>query len=207
MDCIPAAAASFPRVALAYVAGASRDGHLNRLHRTLRISQTEREWLLLLQVLFEKLGSRSWIYRESARRTVWTLETSYAVDPMPFLDTIDEVAAFARGYFDAEDGVPRRRDDRFYVQLCQKNREDLTTLRELFEERLSIPCGRVHNPSADVDPDYWRFYVRARGHSRFATVVGSWHPIKARILASRFGAVESLDYSGKTTLSLPKPSA
>jgi hypothetical protein len=45
-------------------------------------------------------------------------------------------------------------------------------------ESWGIDCGRIHNPSRLVDPEYWRFYVRARSHKRFMTLVGSWHPRK-----------------------------
>ncbi|HEX2026470.1 MAG TPA: LAGLIDADG family homing endonuclease [Nitriliruptorales bacterium] len=207
MHCIVSPDRASPEAARAYIAGATRDGHVNRLHQTLCISQADPEWLLLLQILFEKLGSRSWIYRESARRSVWTLEICRVVDPVPTLDTLDEVAAFVRGYFDAEGGIPRDIDSRFYIQICQKDRRDLIHLRRLLLERLSIACGRLHNPSVRIDPEYWRFYVRASGHSRFAAVVGSWHPIKARIIAARFGPARPLDYQGSTTLSFPKPSA
>lgn len=206
MECLRAAAPCSTGVARAYLAGASRDGHVNRVHRTLRISQAHVEWLRLLQVLFEKLGRKSWIYRESAKRSVWTIETCCVVDPNPFLATPDEVAAFVRGYFDAEGGVPRR-EGRFYVQLSQKDRDDLTRLRQLLVERLGISCGRIHNPSAAVDPHYWRFYVRSAAHPLFAMVVGSWHPIKSEILATRFSEITSGGYSGSTTLSFPKPSA
>ncbi|HEX2058548.1 MAG TPA: LAGLIDADG family homing endonuclease [Actinomycetota bacterium] len=187
MDWFRSATDATADVARAYLAGASRDGHVNRLHRTLRISQANVDWLRLLQVLFDKAGSRSWIYRESARRSVWTIETCYVIDPSPVLVTRGEVAAFVRGYFDAEGGVPRGREAGFYIQLCQKNYTDLFRLREMLVGRLGIACGRIHNPSALADPFYWRFYVRAAGHERFAAVVGSWHPIKAEALQSRFG--------------------
>lgn len=33
----------------------------------------------------------------------------------------------------------------------------------------------------EVDPNYWRFYVRANSHKAFAETIGSWHPRKAGI--------------------------
>jgi hypothetical protein len=48
----------------AYLRGASRDGTFNRLHRTLRICQADVRWLRVLQRLLERLGKRSWMYRE-----------------------------------------------------------------------------------------------------------------------------------------------
>ena len=63
----------------AYLLGASRDGTFNALHGTFRISQADRRWLLVLQMLLGKLGRRSWIYREG-RRNVWVLEISHELD-------------------------------------------------------------------------------------------------------------------------------
>jgi len=45
--------------------------------------------------------------------------------------------------------------------------------------------GRIHNPSAQVDPDYWRFFVRTASHKRFMTLVGSWHPTKRELIETR----------------------
>jgi hypothetical protein len=60
---------------VAYLAGAAHDGTYSRLHGTLRISQATPEWLTVLQAVFRRLGSRSWIYREGARR-VWVIEST-----------------------------------------------------------------------------------------------------------------------------------
>ncbi len=46
-------------------------------------------------------------------------------------------------------------------------------------------CGRIHNPSLTVDPNYWRFYVPSAGHRRFMEVVGSWHPRKRLLVDTR----------------------
>ncbi len=59
-----------------------------------------------LQVLFLKLGSRSWIYREGTRN-VWVVETTCRLDRGMTMREVRERAAFARGYFDAEGGIPR----------------------------------------------------------------------------------------------------
>jgi hypothetical protein len=93
-------------------------------------------------------------------------------------------AAFARGYFDAEGGVPRDPSSRFYVQLCQKNYSDLKELRERIRS-LGIATGILHNPSRRVDPAYWRFYIRAGSWGEFITQVGSWHPAKRPLLDLR----------------------
>jgi len=175
--------AADPRETRAYLLGASRDGTFNRIHRTLRISQSDRRWLLNLQVLFLKLGSRSWIYREGAR-SVWVLETTHRLDDEDDWCSSGENAAFARGYFDAEGGIPRNTSDRFYVQFVQKDRTDLDRVRRSLG-RLGVRCGRIHNPSVRVDPDYWRFYVLAESHEDFIRHVSSWHPRKRMLLDLR----------------------
>src|SRR6266566_8510155 len=51
---------------------------------------------------------------------------------------------------------------------------------------LKVMCGKIHNPSCQVDPDYWRFFVSRGSIERFAKLVGSWHPRKARWLDEAF---------------------
>lgn len=167
----------------AYLQGASRDGTFNRLHRTLRISQADVRWLLVLQRLLGRLGKRSWMYREGTRN-VWVIETAWRPETPETARTPGEAAAFVRGYFDAEGGVPADARDRFYVQFVQKNHADLARTRD-FLELLGVQCGRIHNPSARQDPDYWRFYVLAASHKRFIQSVASWHPRKGTLLDER----------------------
>ena len=171
----------------AYLAGAMRDGTFSKMHGTTRISQSYVEWLELLAVLLARLGRRSWIYRESPHRSVWTIETSLPFDASPTLASRDALRGFARGYFDADGGVPRDPTARFYIQVCQKDLGDLLRLRSTLEG-LGIVTGRVHNPSARIDPDYWRLYVAVGSHERFSKEVGSWHPVKRAVLRGRFGS-------------------
>jgi hypothetical protein len=58
--------------------------------------------------------------------------------------------------------------------------------------RSGISCGALHNPSARVDPDYWRFYILRKSHQDFASVVRPWHPRKRRICEER-GLVDDCD--------------
>ncbi len=166
-----------------YLLGAVRDGTLNRLHNTIRIAQSDIRWLRVLRVLFRKLGSQSWIYREGDRN-VWVVETTCRLEPARGFYSLAEMAAFVRGYFDAEGGVPARSAERFYVQIVQKNRVDLEQVREILTN-LGIRCGRTHNPSVRVDPEYWRLYVLTGSHHNFIRRVGSWHPRKRPLLEAR----------------------
>jgi intein-encoded DNA endonuclease-like protein len=96
----------------------------------------------------------------------------------------DEKLAYARGYFDAEGGIPQNSKARFYIQLVQKNLSDITELRTILDS-VGISCGKLHNPSHKVDSDLWRFYVLAASQRDFAEKVSSWHPRK-RVLLDTF---------------------
>ena len=165
----------------AYLQGALKDGGRSKRHNTHRIGQKEQAWLRFLSTIFDALGHRSWIYREGRDREFWILETTAAFlsveyDPTPLVGT-REGLYYAKGFFDAEGGMPKAVDARLYLQYTQKCRPTLEVLVKILQ-RADIDCGRVHNPSRKVDPNYWRFYVRADSHQRFMTLVGSWHPRK-----------------------------
>ena len=164
---------------LDYVIGASHDGTISRLHNTLRISQKTVAWLDVIEFAIHRLGHRSWRYREG-RRDVWVLESSIRLPELKSVTT-----SFIRGFFDAEGGTPQAIDARFYIQLVQKNGPLLADIRRGLVAR-GIRCGVLHNPSVRVDPNYWRFFVRASSWSDFATTIGSWHPRKRAIFDRRF---------------------
>jgi hypothetical protein len=168
----------------AYLRGAARDATFNRRHGTMRFAQVANGWLDVIQTALAVLGRKSWRYEEGARG-VWVVETCGRIDLNPPRDA-DEylLTAWARGYFDADGGIPLNEGARFYIQLCQKNRNDLNRLRQSLV-RFGIRCGRLHNPSERVDPHYWRFYVSTDSHVRFAELIGSWHPRKRRLLRAR----------------------
>jgi len=172
----------------AYLQGALKDGTYSRLHRTHRFCQRERSWLETLVVALGRLGHRGWIYREGSQRQVHVCETSAdfltsAYDARILIGTPEGIA-YARGYFDAEGGMPRGDDARLYLQLSQKDAHDLSVLREILESA-GIRCGRLHNPSVLIDPGYWRFYVRAAWHETFMRSVSSWHPRKRASMERR----------------------
>lgn len=157
----------------AYLLGAMHDGTISKSHATNRIASKDREWLLVIRFILERLGRKGWIYQEGKRRAVHVLEFNLQLN-RSCLRTPQAKVAYARGYFDAEGGVPQKSTDRFYIQLVQKDREDLGEVRTFLQES-GIVCGRLHNPSAAIDPNYWRFYVRASWQRAFARKVGSWN--------------------------------
>ena len=171
-----------------YLQGALKDATKSALHRTHRYGQSDRKWLETLQVMLDVLGHRSWIYREGRERNFWVLETSArflseAYEATALIGT-GEGLDYSRGYFDADGGLPRDPDARLYLQFAQKDRQSLETVKEILRS-WEIECGRLHNPSAEVDPDYWRFFVRAASHQRFMKLVGSWHPTKRALIETR----------------------
>jgi hypothetical protein len=173
--------------ALAYLHGAAHDATISHRHRTVRFGQADRRWLSVLALLLGRLGYRSWTYREGRDRQFWVLESSarWLQSGVPPVSD-GEKRAYARGYFDAEGGLPRDPAARFYVQLVQRNYGDIANLRTILEEQ-GIACGKLHNPSRSADPRLWRFYVAARAHRVFAEKVSSWHPRKRGLLEARFG--------------------
>jgi hypothetical protein len=174
--------------ARAYLHGAAHDATISGKHRTVRFGQSDVRWLFVLRVLLDGLERRSWTYREGRSRSFWVLETSAEVlAERPEFSTREERRAYARGYFDAEGGMPRDPSARFYLQFVQKDHGDIDELRTMLVSE-GIDCGRIHNPSRQVDPDLWRFYVLTSGHEAFATLVSSWHPRKRSLLEARFGS-------------------
>jgi hypothetical protein len=173
------------RVVQAYLQGALHDGTRSHSRRTHRFAQKGTEWLGRLHDLFVSIGHRSWIYQEGRGRDVFILETSArfldtSFDPDRLSDA-DEQIGYVRGYFDAEGGMPRSPTARFYIQLTQKNRVELGKVKAILES-VGIACGAMHNPSARIDPEYWRFFVRTHAHRAFALLIGSWHPRKETTL-------------------------
>lgn len=174
-------AASIP-VSRAYLLGALHDATVSHLHGTVRFGQSDVGWLAGVATLCRTLGQRSWVYREGKTRNMWILETSTRwMGVTAAFASVDETLAYARGYFDTEGGVPHDPNARFYIQLVQKNAADLGKLKTMLEE-LGIECGKLHNPSAAVDCELWRFYISASSHRAFAERVSSWHPRRRRRL-------------------------
>lgn len=170
----------------AYLQGALHDASLNKGKR-YRFTQKGLKWLSFLKILFTQLGYKSWIYREG-KREVYTLETlaqflDFKFDPL-ILKSAEEQASYIRGFFDAEGGVPHGTQARFYIQLVQKDQTKIEKLAKMLTV-LGISCGKIHNPSKCIDPNYWRIFVSSKSHKDFAKIIGSHHPIKSEILRKR----------------------
>ena len=170
----------------AYLHGAMHDGSLNKKKR-IRFGQKYPQWLDILKDLLESVGVNSWIYKEGKDREYYILETvcknlDFSFNPIT-LTTKGEKIAYIRGFFDAEGGVPRTHDE-FYIQLVQKNLPKMETLKKILID-LGIESGKIHNPSKRVDSNYWRLFISRNSHKKFTKIIGSWHPIKAKVFLKR----------------------
>ncbi len=144
------------KATVAYLQGSLGDATFNRLHKTYRFSQKDVGWLNLLKIMLATVGQKSWIYKEGRDRNLYVLETTAKFLNLGFdpsgLKNRKEKIAYVRGYFDAEGGIPRSSQDRFYVQFCQKNRSSLEKVKSILKE-MKIECGKIHNPSEKTDPE------------------------------------------------------
>ncbi len=167
-----------------YILGSLHDATYNKQHQTYRFSQSSERWLMLLQQIFERLGSKSWIYKEGKDRFVWVLETSAKIDKHKNPDNDLDKIAYIRGYFDAEGGMPKSNQSVLYFQFCQKDKPDLSKVHQYLSS-LGINCGVIHNPSRRVDAFYWRFFISRVSHQYFMNIIGSWHPRKMKQMSLR----------------------
>jgi hypothetical protein len=176
------------KITIAYLQGILGDATYNKIHKTHRTSQGNREWLGRIKNLLLDIGDKSWIYKEGKNRSVYVLETTskkLSIDFNPMsLQSKAEKIGYIRGYFDAEGGTAHNGKVRFYLQFAEKNKNRFEKVKNLLQE-LGIHCGNIHCPSSKVDPDYWRFYVRANSYDKFINIIGSWHPRKQKIFLNR----------------------
>lgn len=171
----------------AYLLGTLHDGTFS-CNKRFRIAQKGRDWLEVLKKLFKIVGFNAWIYREGRKRNVYVLETlasflDFGFNPLK-LKSKKEKIAYVRGFFDAEGGIPQKKNNRFYIQLAVRDRGKIGKMKKILGN-LGMEIGKIHNPSKSVKPDYWRVYVLAKSHSDFVKLIGSWHPKKVRLLNER----------------------
>jgi DNA-binding transcriptional regulator WhiA len=171
----------------AYLQGALHDATFSSNCR-FRFSQKGTEWLLVMKQLLKRVGYNSWIYREGKTREVYVLETlanflDFSFDPLT-LKSKKEKVSYLRGFFDAEGGIPHNQNARFYIQLVQKDKQKIFSIKEMLAE-LGIRTGKIHNPSKRIDPNYWRIFVLAESQLDFVKIIGTWHPRKIKLLEKR----------------------
>ena|SRR3989344_5543177 len=168
-----------PKITKAYLLGALHDS--TKAKYTFRVCQKSLEYIQLLAQGVKDLGYKSWVYKEGKNRDLYIVEFSQKLlaDFIPVSN--DDKKDYVRGYFDSEGGIPRNFNVRYYIYFAQKNFDDLAKLRSYLQE-LNFICGNIHNPSKNVDPNYFRFYVLRKSHEKFTNEIGSFHPVKSQFL-------------------------
>ena len=145
---------------------------------TFRVAQKSKRFLQrVAEGIKDNFGVGAWIYKEGKNRNVFVLEFSKSLLGSYAVRTEQEKIDYIRGFFDADGGIAKSSEVRFYLYFAQKNLFEIRQLREYLLS-VEISCGVIHNPSKKVDPDYWRFYISTRSHSDFARKIGSFHPDK-----------------------------
>jgi len=159
----------------AYLLGAIHDATFSS-NKRYRFSQKGTEWLIFLQKLFKKIGYNSWIYKEGSDRDIYVLETfasflNFSLNPLKLKSRTEKIN-YIRGFFDAEGGIPRNKNARFYIQLVQNDKSKLEKIKIILFN-LGIETGKIHNPSKKVDPNYWRMYILSNSKNKFVRIIGS----------------------------------
>ena len=98
------------------------------------------------------------MYKEGKSRQLYVVEFSKSFLKDFVIQSDEDKIDYIRGYFDAEGGVSRDLNVRYYLYFAQKNLKDLEQVKQWIEA-LGIKCGITHNPSKNVDPNYWRFFM------------------------------------------------
>ena len=168
-----------PQVTKAYLLGVLHDATERKT--TYRVASKSKEYCEFLSKEISKFSYKGWVYREGKNRNLWIVEFSKSVLKNTEVKTRKDKIDYIRGYFDTEGGIAKSSKVRYYIYFAQKDKEDLLEVRKYLEEA-EISCGNLHNPSKRVDPNYWRFFVRAKSYSDFASLINSSHPVKRKYL-------------------------
>lgn len=163
----------------AYLLGILHDATERRL--TYRIATKSLKFAEILKKGIRENGGTAWIYKEGKTRNLWITEFSKKLLNGSSIKSLQDKTEYICGYFDAEGGIAKSSKVRYYIYFCQKNRVELENLKQYLKQ-LRILSGIVHNPSKKVDPNYWRFFIKAKSYSDFAQKIGSDHPDKRQYL-------------------------
>ena len=168
-----------PQITKAYLLGIIHDASVRKT--TYRVATKNQTFAEILKQGIIDLGRTAWIYKEGKSRNLWIVEFSKSLLNGMKIISKEEKLDFIRGFFDAEGGIAKSSKVRFYLYFCQKNKIILKEIKKHLGS-FGIESGVIHNPSKRVDPNYWRFFIRAKSYKKFAKVVSSSHPEKLPIL-------------------------
>ncbi|OGM23757.1 hypothetical protein A2627_05220 [Candidatus Woesebacteria bacterium RIFCSPHIGHO2_01_FULL_39_28] len=144
---------------------------------TYRIATKSNLFARFLCNEIKKFGLSAWFYKEGKNRNLWIVEFSKTLLKVVRVKTERNKIDYIRGYFDSEGGISKNLKVRYYLYFAQKNKSDLLEVKNYLED-LNISCGKLHNPSKRVDPNYWRFFVSSKSYEDFYKIIGSSHPEK-----------------------------
>ena len=173
---------SFMKSEIAYLHGAIHDGYVysgKSKGRIAVITQKNRKWLENIKGIIENNNGKAWIFPQ---RDIHILETKF--NPLlgkRLLESRKEKLEYVSGFFDAEGGIPKKLDARFYVQFVQKSKSELQEVADILGE-FGIKCGKLHQ--YDKKSKCWRFFVKSDSYTRFIKLVKSRHPEKQERLDS-----------------------
>ncbi|OGM24342.1 hypothetical protein A2715_02405 [Candidatus Woesebacteria bacterium RIFCSPHIGHO2_01_FULL_39_32] len=168
-----------PQITKAYLLGLLHDATSRK--NAYRISTKSKLFAELIQQGIKDLGRKAWIYKEGKDRNLWIIEFSKSLIKDFQVSNKEEKLDYIRGFFDAEGGIAKSENVRFYIYFCQKDLNDLLEVKN-YLNLVNIKTGIVHNPSKRIDPNYWRFFVSSKSYRDFAIKIGSLHPEKLKIL-------------------------
>lgn len=160
----------------AYLIGALHDATKHKT--TYRLSQKSQAYVEFIANGIKHLGGKAWTYKEGKNREIYIVEFSQSFLANTIICSKQDKRDYVRGYFDTDGGIAKQPHVRYYIYFAQKNYQDLSSVKKMIEE-FGIVCGKIHNPSKKIDPDYWRFYISAKSYQQFAKTIGSWHPEKS----------------------------
>jgi len=168
-----------PQISKCYLLGILHDATKRRT--TYRVATKNYNFALILKNAILNLGRKAWIYKEGKTRNLWIVEFSKSLLKEVKIKSRQNKLDYIRGFFDAEGGIAKDPKVRFYLYFCQKNENSLKETKRYLSE-FGIKSGIIHNPSRKIDPDYWRFFVKADSYKDFARKISSNHPEKFAIL-------------------------
>ena len=166
---------------IAYLYGAIHDGYIytgKSKGKVAVFTQKNKSWLENIKGIIEKNNGKAWIFPQ---RNIHILETKFChlFEPRK-LSSDKERIEYLSGFFDAEGGIPKKLQARFYVQFVQKNKKELQEVANILNE-FGVECGKLHQ--YDKKSKCWRFFVKTNSWLKFIELIKSKHPEKqARLL-------------------------
>jgi len=194
---------------LAYLLGAFKDGAIYKNEKEgiyrVRIYQKNKEWLISLQKIFEKIFDKKLYLRKDPRKELWYLE----INSKKLFEILSELVSlpvplqiesapfelqnsFVQGVFDAEGGIMRiekyendqellnKKLKDIRVRFGQANKELLEFIKKVLEKN-EITSGKICGPFYKTKTSQGYYELNSYGLEnlkKFKFSIDSRHPIK-----------------------------